>query len=76
MPIPAEYSYDNGGWIWKNDGTGPYSISPTGVATFLGGSVVSASYEGFSQGVDGLYYFTDGSGPYAKGSDGMYKFLV
>lgn len=76
MALPAGYSYDNGGWIWYEDGTGPYSISPMGVATFLGSSVVSASYDGFSQGPDGLYFFNDGSGPFAKGTDGMYKLLA
>jgi len=75
MALPAGYSYEDEGWIYKSDGTGPYSVSSGGVATLLGGTLVTADPTGFSKGQDGLWYYTDGSGPYVKGTDGMYKFL-
>ena len=76
MATPAGYSQDNDGWYWKNDGTGPYSISSGGVAALLGTTIVNASLTGFSLGPGGFYYYSDKSGPYIRGSGGIYKFLA
>ena len=75
MTTPAGYTQDDTGWYWKDDGTGPYSISSAGIATLLAGANVSLDPTGFTEGQQGFYYYTDGSGPYAKGSLGLFKLI-
>jgi hypothetical protein len=75
MALPTDYSFHSSGHIMKSDGTGPYSVSSTGVVSLLGSTIINANTSGYTQDNDGLWYYSDGSGPYVKGLDGMYLFL-
>jgi hypothetical protein len=39
MPIPEGYNLNSNGFYYRTDGSGPYSISPTGVVTLVGAGI-------------------------------------
>jgi hypothetical protein len=78
MPLPVGYiSHPISGLIFQvGTDYGPFSVSTTGVITFLGVTFAGTGVTNFGRGSNGLYYKrSDNSGPYARNVTDFYNFL-
>lgn len=72
MAIPVGYVMTPSGFYARStDNSIGYSIDSAGVATFLGGTLVSATSAGYSQGPTGFWYGSDASGPFFRDGSGQ-----